>query len=174
MQSFHELFAGFDAFGWLETVFRLFLAITAGAVLGWERERQRKPAGLRTHMMVALGSASFMLASLELAAEAAMDSTSIRIDPTRALDGIIGGVGFLGAGSIIEARGSVRGITTAASIWVVAAIGVACGAGMYQIAFTTVLLAFMVLTVVGFFEVKVFDDKEDESGEKASTRPSDR
>lgn len=161
MQTLNELFTSFDAFGWLETVFRLFLAIAAGAVLGWERERQQKPAGLRTHMMVALGSAAFMLVTLEFTAQFASDSSVVRIDPTRALAGIIGGVGFLGAGTIIEARGHVRGITTAASIWVAAAIGVACGMGLYQIAFTTVLLAILVLTVIGCFEYKAFDGKGD-------------
>lgn len=157
MQTLHELGTTFDAFGWLETVVRLVLAITAGAVLGWERERLGKPAGLRTHMMVALGSASFMLASIQLGAQIESESSTFRSDPTRTLAGIIGGIGFLGAGTIIEARGAVQGITTAASIWVVAAIGVACGSGLYQIAVTTVFLAFLVLTVIGYFERKAFD-----------------
>lgn len=162
MESFYDLFTMFDAFSWLETAFRLSLAILAGAILGWDRERQQKPAGLRTHMMVALGSAAFMLATLELTSQFSKDTQAISIDPTRALAGIVGGIGFLGAGSIIEARGSIRGMTTAASIWVVAAIGVACGAGMYQIAFTTVLLAILVLAVVGVFEAKAFDDTDAE------------
>lgn len=161
MQTLNELFTSFDAIGWLETVFRLFLAIVAGAVLGWERERHQKPAGLRTHMMVALGSAAFMLVTLEFTTQFVSDSSVVRIDPTRALAGIIGGVGFLGAGTIIEGRGHVRGITTAASIWVDAAIGTACGMGLYRIAFTTVLLAIVVLTVVGFFEFKAFDERDE-------------
>jgi len=163
MQSFTELYTTFDAFGWLETVFRLCLALAGGAVLGWERELRRKPAGLRTHMMVALGSAAFMMASLELSAKLVFPSDAIRIDPMHTLAGIVGGVGFLGAGTIIEARGSVHGITTAATIWVVAAIGVACGTGLYQIAFTTVLLAIIVLKVVGLLEVKAFEGNDDDS-----------
>ncbi|MEO8495277.1 MAG: MgtC/SapB family protein [Planctomycetota bacterium] len=162
MHSIYELTTAFDAFGWLETIFRLVLAILAGGVLGWERERLQKPAGLRTHMMVALGSATFMLTTLEFATHFQTESSLFRIDPTRTLAGIIGGVGFLGAGTIMEARGSVHGITTAASIWVVAAIGVACGVGLYQIAFTSVLLAFTVLTLIGFFEAKAFDGENPE------------
>lgn len=162
MQNLTDMFASADVIGWLETVFRLFLAILGGAVLGWERERRQKPAGLRTHMMVALGSATLMLVTLEFAAEFAGDSDVVRIDPLRTLAGIVGGIGFLGAGTIIQSRGSVQGITTAASIWVVAAIGVASGMGMYQISFTTVLLAIVVLQVVGFFEYKAFDLKSDE------------
>ncbi len=154
MQDFGELGLVFDAFGWLETVFRLGLAVVAGAVLGWDRERLGKPAGLRTHMMVALGSAAFMLASIQFDAQFETEASTSRIDPTRTLAGIIGGIGFLGAGTIIEARGSVQGVTTAASIWVVAAIGVACGSGLYQVAVTTVLLAFLILTVIGYLEHK--------------------
>jgi len=166
MNDLYEIGMGSAAFGWFDTALRLLLAVAGGAVLGWERERLRKPAGLRTHMMVALGSATFMLTTLEFSSHFTADNSAFQIDPTRTLAGIIGGVGFLGAGTIIEARRSVRGITTAASIWVVAAIGVACGMGLYQIAFTTVLTAFLVLTLVGYFESKVFKDgpRDDTNG----------
>lgn len=135
-----------------ETLFRLLAAITAGAVLGWERERQGKPAGLRTHMLVSLGAAAFMVGAIELSLEMGDENPAIRLDPMRALAGIIGGVGFLGAGTIIQARGSVRGITTAASIWIAAALGTSCGMGRYRLAVTCGLLTLLVLWVMGLLE----------------------
>lgn len=167
MQTINELIQAFDAVAWLDTLLRLVLAVAAGAVLGWERERLQKPAGLRTHMMVALGAAAYMLVTLKFTSQLSPDMPLINIDPTRALAGIIGGVGFLGAGTIIESRGNVRGITTAASIWVVAAIGIACGLGMYQIAIPTVAIAILVLTAIGMFEGKAFDDSDDSNDSAA-------
>lgn len=139
-----------------ECFVRLLLAVVAGAIIGWERERHDKPAGLRTHMMVALGSAAFMVATIEFCKTFAVDGVEIRLDPIRAVAGIIGGVGFLGAGTIIQARGSVRGITTAASIWVAAAIGIACGMGLYAIALSCVVLALLILVVLGALEHRAF------------------
>ena len=104
-----------------EVVTRLALALLYGGLIGWEREVARKPAGLRTHMMVSLGSAAFTLVSFELAA-AARERDGMASDPIRIVEGVTAGVGFLGAGSIIQSRGSVEGITTAAGLWVVGAI----------------------------------------------------
>ena len=128
----------------------LLLASVGGAALGWERELQDKPAGLRTHMMVSLGAAAFMVTALQYV-DGLPDTTNsaLRVNPLRVLAYIIGGVGFLGAGTIIEARHKVYGITTAASIWVAAAIGVACGMSYFTIAATAVIFALGVLTVVG-------------------------
>lgn len=142
----------------LEILLRLLLATVAGALLGWEREIREKPAGLRTHMMVALGAAAFMVATLDFASDHPQQP-ALRIDPTRVIAGIIGGVGFLGAGTIIEARGNVRGITTAAGIWVAAAVGTACGMGMYAVAFVSVVLALLILTIVGSIERLLFASK---------------
>ena len=144
----------------LESVARLLLAILAGAILGWEREWMQKPAGLRTHMMVALGAAAFVLAALEFSKESGLEGSPVQLDPIRVIHGVIGGVGFLGAGAIIESRGAVRGITTAASIWVAASIGVACGLGLYTIAFSSVTLAVLVLAAAGFAEHRLFRDKD--------------
>lgn len=138
-----------------EITLRLFLAAVAGGVLGWERERQQKPAGLRTHMMVALGSAIFMAVSLRLMHTVAKGSGELQFDPLRVLQGIIGGIGFLGAGAIIQSRGDVKGLTTAASIWLVAAIGVTCAVGEYAIAGLSAGLGFTILKGVGMFEVRV-------------------
>lgn len=149
-----------EAFIPLETLYRLLAAISAGAVLGWEREQQDKPAGLRTHMLVSLGAAAFMIGALELAVDMRAENPAVRLDPMRALAGIIGGVGFLGAGTIIQSRGSVRGVTTAASIWISAAIGTSCGMGQYQLALTCGLLALVILWVMGRLEHRVMGTKK--------------
>lgn len=132
---------------------RMFAAAIAAALMGTEREWRGKAAGLRTHIIVSLGAATFTMVSLELAARAG----DAPIDPTRALQGVVGGIGFLGAGQILHARGDVRGITTAAGIWLTGGVGVACGAGEFFIAFLAVLGALIAYTVVGAFERRVLD-----------------
>lgn len=143
----------------LEAVTRLLMATAAGALIGWERESQDKPAGLRTHILVSLGAAAFMVGAMELSVGMGDENPAIRLDPMRALAGVIGGVGFLGAGTIIQSRGSVHGITTAASIWVSASIGTCCGMGLYRLALTCGVLALLVLWGLGFFEHHVFGNK---------------
>lgn len=131
---------------------RCVVAVVLGGALGWNREARNKPAGLRTHMLVALGSATFVAASLGMVDRMAGGPTTIRIDPSRVVEGIIGGIGFLGAGSIIRQQGGVHGITTAATIWVVGAIGVVCGIGMYAMAVSTTVLALVILWFFGRLE----------------------
>ncbi len=108
----------------LDIVIRLALAMGAGAMVGIEREKTRHPAGMRTYMLVSIGSALITLVSLSMFPE----------DPTRITAAVISGIGFLGAGTIFRDRNNVRGLTTAASIWVVAGLGVALGAGLYFMA----------------------------------------
>jgi putative Mg2+ transporter-C (MgtC) family protein len=111
---------------YVDVFLRLGAAVLAGAVIGFDREIRNKPAGLRTMALVALGSAVFIVAT---ASSATVDSAS------RVIQGVITGVGFLGAGSIIRGRTeeSVRGLTTAASIWLASAVGVACGLALWSI-----------------------------------------
>ena len=111
----------------LEPLLRLLVALALGATVGWERELQRMPAGFRTHALVGLGSATFTVVS-------ALAFAGPLTDPTRIAAQIVTGVGFLGGGAILHYRGSVRGLTTAASLWAVSAIGMAAGAGLYIIA----------------------------------------
>ncbi len=111
----------------LEPLLRLLVGLVLGAAVGWERELQRMPAGFRTHALVGLGSATFTVVS----AFAFVGPIS---DPTRIAAQIVTGIGFLGAGAILHYRGAVRGLTTAASLWAVAAVGMAAGAGLYVIA----------------------------------------
>ena len=136
----------------VDVIIRLITAVCAGAILGWERESQHKPAGLRTHMLVTLGSAAFVVASLQYQSQLTAASPSANVDLFKVIAGIVGGVGFLGAGSIIQSGGSVKGLTTAATIWLSSAIGVACGLGAYPLAATCVLLALIILFVLGVFE----------------------
>jgi putative Mg2+ transporter-C (MgtC) family protein len=144
-----------------ELLGRLVLALLAGGVLGWEREAQDKPAGLRTHMMVALGAAIFMAVSEDFM-EGFAGFEGWQPDPLRVLQGIVGGVGFLGAGSIIQSRGAVQGITTAATIWLAAAVGSAAGLGYYAITVASVFLALVTLILFGILEARLF--KKNESG----------
>jgi putative Mg2+ transporter-C (MgtC) family protein len=111
----------------LEPLLRLAVGLVLGAAVGWERELQRMPAGFRTHALVGLGSAIFTVVS-------AFAFVGPLADPTRIAAQIVTGVGFLGGGAILHYRGNVRGLTTAASLWAVAAVGMAAGAGLYVIA----------------------------------------
>ena len=136
----------------VELTARLGLAIVGGAILGWEREAHNKPAGVKTHMLVALGSAGFMLAGLELHEQLLGLNQANNADLMKVLAGIVGGIGFLGAGSIIRAGGTVHGLTTAATIWVAAAIGIACSLGLYILAAVSVGLAMATLLILGLMQ----------------------
>jgi putative Mg2+ transporter-C (MgtC) family protein len=138
----------------VDLVTRLGLAVLAGMIIGLEREWRQKPAGLRTHMLVSLASAAFTIITFELfhaSLEMAPDSKG---DPVRVIEGVIAGVAFLGAGTIIHGRGEVKGLTTGASIWLAGAIGVACGGGYYIIAGITAGLAVIILAVLRLLERK--------------------
>jgi len=128
-------------------VLRLFLATLLGAAIGLNREMVQKPAGLRTHALVSLGAALATLAGLFLAGPPFGDVTA----PSRIVQGIVAGIGFIGGGVILHRRdaGEVHGLTTAASIWIVSATGVAVGAGLWRSAMAAVVLALVVLTVGG-------------------------
>jgi uncharacterized membrane protein YhiD involved in acid resistance len=122
------------------------LACICGGIIGYDREKIDRPAGLRTHALVCLGSTIFTLISYHGFSEGS--------DPSRIAAGIVTGIGFIGAGVIFRQGVFVRGVTTAASIWTVAAIGMAIGAKLYYLAFLTTILGFLVLTIVKYFEEK--------------------
>ena len=130
---------------------RLLVAAALGGLLGYEREQQGKSAGVRTHMLVAMGAALFVLIPQQAGASSA--------DLSRVLQGLIAGVGFLGAGAIITGTKQVetRGLTTAAGIWVTAAIGMAAGIGRESTAVLSTLIALLVLSVVPW----IFRNKKD-------------
>ena len=129
---------------WPEDMISIALAVALGAAVGLEREISSKAAGLRTNVLICLGAAVFTIVSREFAAE----SDSI----TRIAAGIVTGMGFLGAGAIIQDRGGIQGLTTAATIWLVASIGMACGAGFYKLATIVALIAVLVLMGLGWIE----------------------
>jgi putative Mg2+ transporter-C (MgtC) family protein len=131
---------------------RLILAAILGGLIGLERELKHKPAGLRTNMFICFGSAMFTVLSWKLASEFPGDHTRIAAQ-------IIPGIGFIGAGSILHARGSVSGLTTAATLFVVASIGMACGGGLYAAAILATLILLLALTALGMFEQR-FNLKE--------------
>ena len=133
-----------------EIILRIILSIILSGLIGLEREYFRKPAGLRTNILVGLGSTLVMLISIHI--PVLMKNTSL--DPGRMAAQVITGIGFLGAGAIIQSRGSVKGLTTAATIWVVAAIGLAVGIGYYFAAVATTFIALVVLYILAFIEPK--------------------
>lgn len=116
---------------------KLILAIFLAGLVGWQREKTKTPAGLRTHMLVALGATVFTIIAYELRLNS--------IDTTRITAGIVTGIGFLGAGTIIHQSDSVRGLSTAASIWTVAAVGMAVGYEMYFLAVVGAILTLLIL-----------------------------
>jgi putative Mg2+ transporter-C (MgtC) family protein len=131
---------------WLDVLFRLVAAGILGGAIGAERELREHDAGLRTHMLVAVGSALFTIVSAYAWTDFSFGSRQgVTYDPTRITAQIVTGIGFLGAGAIIRHGLSVRGLTTAASLWVVAAIGIAAGAGYYSGAVLTTVLVLVSL-----------------------------
>jgi putative Mg2+ transporter-C (MgtC) family protein len=125
-----------------DPLFRLFLATLLGGAIGWERFVDHKPAGLRTHTLVCVGSAAFVLASERALATAGGNPADI----TRVMQGVITGSGFLGAGAILQSRdGTVRGLTTAATVWLVAGIGMAVGVGDLRTSIALTGIAIVVL-----------------------------
>jgi putative Mg2+ transporter-C (MgtC) family protein len=123
---------------WPEDLLSIIFAVIFGAVIGIERELHGKAAGLRTNILICLGAAVFTIISEQMAIDSGASVTRIAAQ-------IVTGVGFLGAGAIIQDRGGIHGLTTAATIWLVASIGMACGARFYQLGFITTLLAIVVL-----------------------------
>lgn len=134
---------------------RMLVAAMLGAAIGYEREMKGKSAGLRTHMLVALGSAIFVIAPAQSGMEVE--------DMSRVLQGVIAGIGFLGAGAIIKLREDreIHGLTTAASIWITASIGIAAGMGREMTAILSTVVALLVLTVLQKLEPKPHASKDE-------------
>ena len=152
-----------------DMLLRLVAAVILGAFLGIERRSKGKVAGLRTMMLVSLGAAAFTVTGVSamhalVEAEQASETTAmLRLDTSRVIAGIVGGIGFIGAGAIIQARGKVHGVTTASCIWVAAAVGVACGLEQYAIAIVVAVLAILAL------QVHMFSEPPGSSEDKSNT-----
>lgn len=134
---------------------RLVLAMILGGLVGLERQTRGRQAGMRTNILVCLGSAAIIVAFQKLSVGFDMAAeTAIRMDPARAAAGVITGIGFLGAGTIVKSKNFVRGLTTAASIWVVSSIGVTVGLGEYIIATALTLLVLAALYVLHLLPIR--------------------
>jgi putative Mg2+ transporter-C (MgtC) family protein len=131
------------SFTWIDVdlLIRVLVAVILGAIIGYEREISHKPAGLRTHIFVSMGACLFTIASFYLIPE----DSSGSYDVTRIAAGVVAGISFIGAGSIIALRGDVKGLTTAASLWVVAAIGLIIGLGNYLLPIVATIIAYITL-----------------------------
>jgi putative Mg2+ transporter-C (MgtC) family protein len=141
-------------FSWfdVELIVRIFISVALGALVGFEREITHKPAGLRTHIFVCMGACLFTISSFYIQPE----GTSSSFDSARIAAGIVAGISFIGAGSIIASKGDVRGLTTAASLWVMAAIGIMIGLGNYLLPIVATIIAFIVLHF-GRMEKKIIE-----------------
>ena len=132
----------------LDLAWRLIAAAVLGGVIGIERERHEHPAGIRTHMLVSVGSAAFTVLSIYSFGQGS--------DPGRVAAQIVTGIGFLGAGSILKGGGTIHGLTTAASLWVVAAVGMAAGAGAWGVAVATTIIVLISLWPLQAIERRYF------------------
>jgi len=128
-----------------EIIIRLLLGTLLGAIIGFERETHGRPAGFRTHLLVCLASVLIMIVSTEYQHVLAINPSYLRVDPARIAAGAITGVGFLGAGVIIKSGFTVQGLTTAACLWMVSAIGLSVGAGLYTPAIASTIISVLAL-----------------------------
>jgi putative Mg2+ transporter-C (MgtC) family protein len=137
----------------IDIIIRLALAFAAGAIIGLERSSRRQVAGLRTHILISLGAALLMLLSIWLPQRYGLED---RGDPGRIAAQVVSGIGFLGAGAIIRLGNNIRGLTTAASLWLIAAVGLAIGAGMFLAAAVAEVFSFVALMILGMLEKRIF------------------
>jgi len=143
---------GYDFQFLLQIIARLFLAAILGGIIGYERETENKPAGFRTNMLVCIGSALVMVTSQFLFKEYV---SLTNMDPARLGAQVISGIGFIGAGTIIRDGLHVRGLTTAASLWVVACVGLAAGIGFYEGAIACTLFIYLILIAMKKFQDRI-------------------
>ncbi|MEA2570023.1 MAG: putative Mg2+ transporter-C (MgtC) family protein [Acidobacteriota bacterium] len=157
--------------GVADLVMRLSAATVIGGLIGVDREARGKPAGLRTHALVSLGAALVTIVTIRLTGEGIVDANAI----SRAIQGIVAGVGFLGAGAILKTNGTntemVQGLTTAATIWFVASLGIACGAGQWFAGLIAVGFALLILIVGGPIEGLVHRLFHKRRGRDSTTGP---
>lgn len=156
-----ELLSPTGTLAHFEVAFRLVMAVALAGLLGWDREEKNLPAGLRTYMLVALAAAVFTVLTFEIFETVRQSSGNGNADPIRIIGAVTAGVAFLAAGTIIQGRDSVRGLTTGAGMWMAGALGVATGAGHYFLAIFAALLSFAILRLVNLLA---------QSSSKSSTR----
>ncbi len=148
----NELSGTFSAVPPLVAATRLLAAVVLGGIVGFEREHAGKPAGLRTHMLVALAASLFIIVSQQLSELSFGDPDALRVDPLRLVEAVTAGVAFLAAGVIFTSGGKVRNVTTGASLWLAGAIGLACGAGQMPLAAMATGIVVVVLFLLRLLE----------------------
>lgn len=153
MNFFEVAFVSHDI-TWQVSLVRILISFIMGALVGLEREMNNQPAGLRTHILISIGSTLVMLISIYVPQGA--DYTG---DPGRIAAQVVSGIGFLGAGAILKFGTDIKGLTTAASIWAMAAVGMAVGAGMYSISIIGVVVILFALTAMNYFEKSLFQER---------------
>ncbi len=141
---------------WYETMLKLICAMMLGGVIGYERENMNRPAGLRTHVLVCVGAAIVQVTSIEFYRQMMGTFTS---DPFRLGAQVISGIGFLGAGTIMKEGNSIKGLTTAASLWTVACLGLTIGTGLYKESIFAAVAILVALKALRFFERKMLHNK---------------
>jgi len=144
----------------LEPFLQLVFAVLLGAAIGYERERKGKEAGLRTFSLVALGTCFFTLTAAHFGLSQGSSTEVLQIDPTRVIQAVAIGIGFIGSGLIIQRKAQVEGLTTAAALWATAAVGIGIGLGLYYLSAVGALLIIIILVVLKEVEKKIFH-KED-------------
>jgi len=137
----------------LEIIARLMVSLFLGGIIGFDREAKNRPAGLRTHMLVALAASIFSITTLEIIAD--LEKSGHSADPIRAIEAVTAGVAFLAAGTIIQSRTRISGLTTGASMWLAGAVGVACGFGFFTIGVLATGLALIVLVGLQHLSQKI-------------------
>lgn len=157
------------AIGYVETytpqhilLLRLLIAAVLGALIGFERETANRTAGLRTHILISTASALFTLLAFEIFHIS--DVSQANPDPIRAVEAVTAGVAFLGAGAIFQQRGSVRGLTTGAGMWLAGAVGICAALGYYLIGFAVAVFAVMVLALLRAFAHRMTDQEDEATG----------
>ncbi len=156
----------------LEFILRIFVAAILGGAIGLEREYREKAAGFRTHFLVALGSALFMIISA-YGFEHALTSPEHRLDVSRIAAQVVTGIGFIGAGTIIFQKNTIRGLTTAAGVWVTAAIGLACGGGLYTLALASTLMVLLGLEAFNYWLRRIDSKRKKASHHKEEVTDSE-
>jgi putative Mg2+ transporter-C (MgtC) family protein len=156
---------------WGDYALKLLITLVLSGLVGLDRQLRNKTAGLRTHMLVSMGALIFTLIGMELFLKYSPDGRSV--DPVRFVAAIVGGLGFLGAGAIIQSRGDIRGLTTATSIWTMGALGLCVGVGNYPLAVLTTVSCLIILLPLDRIEERYINEIRDGQEDTSSGSEGD-
>ncbi|MEZ5649763.1 MAG: MgtC/SapB family protein [Burkholderiaceae bacterium] len=154
IESFASEFGANLDMPWQVWLSRLLGAAVFCGLIGFEREIDRQPAGLRTHILIGLAAATYCIMTMHIVRSVDFNDDQVRTDPVRVIEAVTQGVAFLAAGLVVFARGRVRGLTTGTTMWLSAAVGVACGLGLWMLALAVTAIAVAVITLIRLLEKK--------------------